>query len=117
MRHRNKDGPEARERLEARADSVGSQPVTTILADQPAVSQCPQWCEGHLAGDVHISTDQVIKTSVGSETGEVYVSVEQTPGQPAAVRLSGAADRPMTPAQALELAQALIAAAFAAVTR
>lgn len=81
------------------------------------VVRCPAWCEGHLYGQVHISADQIIKTSAGCESGEVYVSTEQTPGRPAAVRLSGASDRPMSPAQALELAQALTAAAFAAVTR
>lgn len=79
--------------------------------------KCPAWCEGHVFGEVHISPDRVIATSAGPERGEVYVSVEQEQDLPAAVRLSGAADRPMTPAQALELAQALTAAAFAAVTR
>lgn len=89
-----------------------------ILADQPAVLQCPRWCAGHLPGDdgpTHISADKVIKTDAGGERGEVYVSVEQAPTEAAAIRLQGAADQPMSPAQALELAQALTAAAFAAV--
>lgn len=84
------------------------------------VAQCPAWCAGHLDGEdglVHISGDQVIATSSGPEQGEVYVSVEQAPTSGTAVRLSGAADQPMTPAQALELAQALTVAAFAAVAR
>jgi hypothetical protein len=89
-----------------------------ILAAEAAQSTCPPWCEGHSFGQVHISPDQVIPVSVpGERDGEIYVSTEQTPGQAAAVRLSGAADRPMTPAQALELAQALTVAAFAAVAR
>jgi hypothetical protein len=94
--------------------------VSTILADHPALSRCPTWCAGHLDTDdgvVHIGQDRVIATSAGPEHGEVYVGVERVSTDPAAVRLSGAADRPMTPAQALELAQALTAAAFAAVTR
>lgn len=82
------------------------------------VTACPAWCAGHLIGEVCIGADQVIPVSVpGEADGELYVSTEQAPGQPAAVRLQGAADRPMSPAQALELAQALTAAAFAAVTR
>lgn len=95
--------------------------MTNILADQPVLRQCPSFCVGHLEGDdgqVHISADRVIPVSVpGERDGEVYVSTEQTPGQPAAVRLQGAADRPMSPAQALELARALTVAAFSAVTR
>lgn len=109
--HPEHDGPFAR-----LTDSEGdSWAALRILVP---VVQCPAWCAGHLIGEVHISADQIIPVSApGERDGEVYVSTEQTPGQPAAVRLSGASDRPMSPAQALELAQALTAAAFAAVTR
>jgi hypothetical protein len=91
-----------------------------MLPDQPAVVHCPTWCAGHLDDDdgrMHISADQVVVTTSGPESGEVYVSVEQAPVSGIAVRLAGAADRPMSPAQALELAQALTAAAFAAGAR
>jgi hypothetical protein len=104
------DGPFAR-----LTNSEGDSWAALRILGRP--EPCPTWCAGHLFGDVHISTDRAIETSSGPERGEVYVSAEQEPGQPAAVRLQGAADRPMTPAQALELAQALTVAAFAVVTR
>jgi hypothetical protein len=88
-----------------------------ILAETSGVKQCPSWCSADLGGEVHISAEHVIDTESDGERGRVYVSVEQAPGTFAAVRLSGAYDRQMSPVQALEIAHALTLAAFAAVTQ
>jgi hypothetical protein len=88
--------------------------MTHILAAQTAASTCPPGCAGHLHGDVHISVDQVIPTSAGTERAEVYVSLEQAPGQPPAVRVQNAGDTPMQPAEALQFAFALISHALQA---
>jgi hypothetical protein len=96
--------------------------VKNILAP----TLCLPWCSGgHLSaaedGVVHISVDQLIATSSGRETGTVYVSIEQVghldgTREPAAVRVEGAGSAPMTPAQAMQLAAELQAAAFAAIS-
>jgi hypothetical protein len=86
-----------------------------ILSAQTAASTCPPGCAGHVpgdAGEVHISVEQTIPTSAGVERSEVYVSLEQALGQPPAVRLQGAGDTPMQPAEALQLAFALISHAI-----
>jgi hypothetical protein len=78
---------------------------------------CPPWCAGHVPTDgaspVHISTDlaYTVTSPCGRESTELYVSVEQGPGQPAGVRLQGAGDAPMTADEALHLAGLLILAA------
>lgn len=80
--------------------------------------QCPVWCAGHLpmdqpveGGTVHISAERAVPTKVGGEQHEFYVSVESVDDGPAAVRLEGASSAPMTPLQALELADFLRMAA------
>ena len=94
--------------------------MTSILADQAALAQHPSWCAGHLPSDderaTHISVDQVLQVAAGGESAQLYVSLEQVDGQPAAIRIQNAGDAPMTPAQALELAQVLTVSAFAAVS-
>jgi hypothetical protein len=67
-------------------------------------------------GTVHISVDQTVVATSGPERAEIYVSLEQAPGEPAAVRVQGAGDTPMSPAQALQLAAILTSAAFTAVS-
>lgn len=67
---------------------------------ETAASTCPPGCAGHLGGDVHISVERVVRA----------------PGATPAVRLQGAMDTPMSPAQALQLAAVLTAQAFTAVT-
>jgi hypothetical protein len=87
-----------------------------ILADQTAQTQCEPWCAAHVPTDtgvLHISRDHVVP--LGS-SAEAYVSLEQRDGHQAGIRLEGIGD-PMSPAQAIQLGQALIASAFAAVSR
>lgn len=87
-----------------------------ILAFQLA---CPPGCAGHLPADdgaVHISAEQTVVATSDDGRREIYVSRELAPGGTPAVRLSGAMDTPMQPAQALQLAMALIAEACAAST-
>lgn len=89
--------------------------MTTILASPLT---CPPGCVGHLAGGVHMSAElSVPVTAYATEQRELYVSLERDDdlGRPV-VRLMGANDAPMTPAQALQLAAVLTAQAFAAVT-
>lgn len=52
----------------------------------------------------------------GPERTEVYVGLEQALGEPVAIRVQGAGDTPMTPAQALQLAAVLTTQAFSAAT-
>jgi hypothetical protein len=90
----------------------------TIFAAQAATSTCPPGCGGHLNGPTHISVDQVVTaTAYAGEHRKVYVSreLDERLGAPA-VRLSGASDAPMTPAEAMQLACALAIEAFAAMT-
>jgi hypothetical protein len=80
----------------------------------------PGWCAGDInldESDVHISVDETIELASGRERHEVYVSLEQAPDAPAAVRLQGAGDVPMSPAHAVRLGMTLIAKACEAVTR
>jgi hypothetical protein len=79
----------------------------TIQAVEAAQATCPGFCEAHLPADggpVHISSEQVVELAEGNRA---YVSLEQAPGQPVAVRLQGAADTPMSPTQAQQLIDAL----------
>jgi hypothetical protein len=88
-----------------------------ILADHTAVQQCPTWCAADIPA--HISAEQVVEATAGPESHRIFVSLEQenTPAAQVVVRLQGANDTPMSPAQAIQLGQALIASAFAAVSR
>jgi hypothetical protein len=88
-----------------------------IVADQTATSQCPTWCAADIPS--HISAEQVVEATAGPESHRIFVSLEQgsTPHAQPVVRLQGAGDAPMSPAQAIQLGQALIASAFAAVSR
>jgi hypothetical protein len=65
-------------------------------------------------GVVHISAERVVVLIQGPEMHEVYVSLEQVDRLAPAVRIQGAADAPMTPLQALELAASIQAAAISA---
>jgi hypothetical protein len=92
-----------------------------ILADQTASATCPPGCAGHLPNDdgtLHISVEQVVKTSGHGDQGRIYVSreVEARRGAAPVVRIQGATDRPMTPGEALQLAAALVAEAIASMT-
>jgi hypothetical protein len=88
--------------------------VTSILSDQAVLVQHPSWCAADIPS--HISAEQVVVVQVGPEVHRIHVSLEQEIGQPAAIRLQDAGDAPMTPSQALELAQVLTVSAFAAVS-
>lgn len=88
------------------------------FAAQTAASTCPRdlpGCAAHLptigGGPVHISAEHRIPLGEGHVA---YVSREQAPGQPPAVRMQGAGDTPMLPAQALQLGVAVIFEAFEA---
>ena len=87
-----------------------------IIAAKAAQSTCPPWCAADIPS--HISAERVVIATAGPERAEVYVSLEldAQPGSTPAVRVLGAGDTPMSPQQALELGQALIAAGFAAAT-
>jgi hypothetical protein len=82
----------------------------------PIMVTCPSWCSAHLPTDdsvVHISSEQSVALTGGPDRGEVYVSLEQVDDDPAAVRVQGAYDAPMTPVEALQLAGVIQAAAIA----
>lgn len=88
----------------------------SILSDETRVAICLPGCAGHLGGEVHISVEQVITaTAYAGEHTQIYVSreLDERLGAPA-VRLSGASDAPMTPAEALQLAAALAIEALTA---
>lgn len=88
--------------------------MKNILAAQAAQSTCPAWCKGHIPS--HISAEQTVIATDGPERHTLYVSLEQGLGDPPAVRLQGAADAPMSPAQAVELGMLLIARGTEAMT-
>lgn len=88
----------------------------TIFAAQAAQSTCPPGCVGHTDGPVHISPEQIVRaTAYADQQHEIGVSRELCDliGVPA-VRLTGDPGAPMAPEQALQLAAALAAEAFAA---
>lgn len=88
----------------------------TIFAAENAASTCPAWCQGHIPS--HISAEQLVVATSGPERHDVYVSLEQEdePGSVPAVRIEGAANTPMTPAQAVQLGMLLIARGAEALT-
>jgi hypothetical protein len=88
----------------------------TIQAAQTAASTCLPGCAGHLGGAVHISVEQVVKaTAYASEHTQIYVSRELDDRLGvAAVRIQGAGDAPLRPAEALQLATAIAAEAMSA---
>jgi hypothetical protein len=90
--------------------------VTNISAAQDVLTQHPEWCAADIPS--HISVDRVVVAQVGPEIHRIHVSLEleNTPAAAPAIRLQDAGDAPMTPSQALELAQVLMASAFAAVS-
>jgi hypothetical protein len=94
------------------------------MAQHPSPAQalavsCPTWCSGeHLpadAGVAHASTDRRVVAAFGPERRILLISVEGD-STGTAVRVSGAGSAPMSPAQALELAAALKAAALEALS-
>lgn len=98
--------------------------MNDILAAQTDLSECPNWCGGHLPAEdglVHVSAEKVIPVSAGSENHTLWVSIEQADvaterTEPASIRIEGAASAPMTLAQAMQLAHVLQATVFAALT-
>ncbi|GLW32303.1 hypothetical protein [Actinoplanes regularis] len=94
--------------------------MSSTLAPPTTPAPPPPWAAAQLRdGDqvTHISAERVVEATSpdARETGRVLVSLEldESVGVPA-VRLSGASDTPMLPAQALQLGIALISLAFAA---
>jgi hypothetical protein len=98
-------------------------PAASLYA--AAAAPCPPWCGHDIVGSAetldegvrfHVGSDQVVTISDvdDTQTSQVHVALERfdTAGEPlkaVGVRLEG--DGPMTAAQALQLADALIAAA------
>lgn len=85
-------------------------PVPTSCTVAWCVTECPGETP---AETLHISAEHRVTAAVPGyhETHDVSVSLETYPGQAPAVRLQGAADAPMSPSQALELAHQLVLAA------
>ena len=90
-----------------------------IFAVQTVEATCPPGCGGHVPADdgqVHISVEQTVVATSGPERTEIYVSREMASGRMPAVRVQGAGDAPMQPAEAMQLAAALIVEALAAMS-
>lgn len=92
--------------------------MPSIFAAQTAASTCPPGCAGHLPADddvVHLSAEQTVIGTAG-ERSELYVSRELGPDGQVAVRLLGAGDAPLRPAEVrrlIDVLQAELAAAVA----
>lgn len=100
--------------------------TTDTLPRLPETQPCPAWCAHHYTDPddgarLHRSDATIVRTAVGRESHEVSVEVGQLelpvalaaqahPGETGRllVHLEGADQVDMAPAQALELAQALI---------
>nr|WP_221382766.1 hypothetical protein [Actinoplanes polyasparticus] len=76
-------------------------------------THCPEWCLVHCPGDddaiLHLSDDFLVEVDGHGERSEVHLSIEQlsrpeTGLEKPAIRIQGAADAPMAPGSALELA-------------
>ncbi|MEU4161279.1 hypothetical protein [Actinoplanes sp. NPDC026670] len=98
-------------------ESGSSLPATTQQRLAALVPDCTPWCIVELPGDtedqtLHVGNDKHVHTnSFDGERGDVAVSLEGYIGQVPNVRVQGAGDTPMTPGDALALAQLLVAAA------